>query len=133
MQLKFSHLAENAFQSQTGQLNLIQIFDTLSSPVIPFAFPRPFLTIGIEVQTPDEFESLDQTSVGVKLRNPEGLQMFQIQIRLNSAMASAERPIIQLLAPFDQLVITTYGLHLFEITINDEPIGETRLLVGQPG
>lgn len=72
----YAHLAENAFPSEGGKLNLIGVFGglenpgTIGSPRFPFVYPRLALAVGLST-------TVDKLPISVTFRTEDGKDIVQ--------------------------------------------------------
>ena len=76
IKIHYSHLCEKAFLSQNGNLNLIGIFENITSQTFPVTFPQLALVTSLEGE-------VGQHQLSIKVINVESQQEISKTITLN--------------------------------------------------
>jgi len=125
MKLNFTIICDNAFTDQQGRLNIIQIFEHISSKSYPATYPRMVIVTNYSV-TEEE-------------KNKEYIQILEITERKTKKVLSTTNPIsivptenvnnMNYLCYFNGLTFTDPGDYDVTIKINGGKIGSVSFLV----
>ena len=89
--INYAHLCEKAFLSQNGNLNLIGIFERISSPKFPLSFPQLSIVTSLTgdpgehqlmikiINKKDQSEITKDITLNITIQNPENQSNPQAQ------------------------------------------------------
>jgi len=119
MHIHYSHLCEKSFLSQNGNLNLIGIFEKISSPQFPVAFPQLSIVTSLEGE-------IGQHQMMIKILNSKTQQEIMSPITLNiNVEANKDHPTtkpqnIRIIGDINNLTLKEAGEYEVQLFINGE-------------
>jgi hypothetical protein len=114
-EVRLAALCDHALVGQDGKVSLLGIFRNISVSGLPAQHPRMFLVaiLGLDA---------GPHSVVVRLLKPDGQQAMPNPPEI-SVHASAGQD-VNVIVELNNMSFTTYGAHRFELSVDDEAIGE---------
>lgn len=134
MRLDFVMLADSAvLDAKTGKLDIIGGGVThITAPKLPF--PAPAVSIVVRF-IPEAGDQGDGRVLSIRLRDPDGKQMFTIAGAIDAGHEhwprahEGEEPTLIVVGRLEGIVFEAYGRHTFELLLDDDPIAERHLAV----
>ncbi|QQS59872.1 hypothetical protein IPN35_03315 [Candidatus Peregrinibacteria bacterium] len=117
--INFVHLCDLAFLSQEGKLNIIGIFENISSAVFPACHPKISLVMNVTLEK-GEYPLLVRV---VHEKNNEELA------KISGKISCQKTGNVGIIHEFQNLSFSKPGQYAVEIWINNEPAGEKGKIV----
>src|SRR5690606_36613970 len=117
----FAHLCEKAFLSQSGNLNLIGIFERVTSHQFPISFPQLSIVTSLEGE-----EGKHQLTIKiVNIKNSEEIIKpitlnINIEARKDSQMTGPQH--LRIIGDINNLVLKELGKYEVQIFLNKEKV-----------
>lgn len=120
VKLNFLHVCENAFVSQSGNLNIIEIFDQINANNFPAAHPK----LAIVSSFSGEIGKYKET---IEIVSPEGsiiakVEKDEIEIVQSGGVAN-------FIANFIGLIFSSEGKYKIRVTVNDQILSEDKFIL----
>ena len=131
MQVKLALLADYANVTADGKLNILGIFDRIQVGELPAVHPQMHFILRLEAH-PAERDR--EHRVEIKLHDPDGQTIFQVQGQIHPRTATAPGAVTtnQILT-LNNLQLTKTGGYTFIVFVNNDLKSEVPLTVVQSG
>jgi hypothetical protein len=114
--ISFLHIAENAFFDEKKRLNVIGVFDEMTTRSLPAFLPKFSIVFGLR-----DFKG---KVAKVSIEAPSKKNIFEKEI--NSVEFPNVKERTNLIVNFNGLVFREEGKHLIKITVDGKLVGENR-------
>jgi hypothetical protein len=131
MEMILGLVADAANKAEGEKLNALGIFHRIVSKSVPALHPQMALAIEFQA-TP--FDKGKTFQIEVKLLDPDGKQLFNMEARLSIPRENpALRPIIPLAINLQNVVLPHFGSYRFEVSVDGAHKGDIPFEIAEAG
>lgn len=130
IKLNFLHICDYASFGMGGKLNILGIFESINTPIIPYNHPQMFIVSNISIEKSKKASGYKNKIV--KLIYEDGTEISRMEFSLNVKIPKdKERFVIGSIEQLNGIKFEKYGKYKIQIFVDEYLVGEKEITVSK--